>query len=122
MAGDEGRVGAASPVAAQRSRSASRIAIDVGQDRGLGVLGQVEALGGAVPGQLADREAEGFVGCGEDRGGGRGLGGEGATHPHGLGTLAGAHEGKLTHACSVGRLGSTERNYRAGLHTLHAQA
>ena len=47
------------------------------EDRRLGVLGQVEALGRAVPGERADRFAEGGVGGGEDRGGGGGRLGEG---------------------------------------------
>ena len=43
--------GAVRPSAAQRSRSAARIAIEVGEDRRLGILGQVEPLGRAVPGE-----------------------------------------------------------------------
>ena len=106
--------GAARPSAAHRSRSASRIAIDVARMRRLGVLGQVEGLGRAVPGERADRLAEGGIGGGEDGcGGGRPLG-EGTAHADGLGTLSGAHEGDVGHARSV--LGSARSLSAATVH------
>ena len=67
------------------------------EQRRLGVLGPVELVLGAFPGEPADRLAEGLVGDAERvGGGGRGLG-EGAAHPDGLAALAGEHEGDLVH-------------------------
>ena len=75
-----------------------------GEERGLGVLGAVEVVLGALPGEPADRLAEGGVGGREHGGGGGGGLGEGAAHADGLAALAGEHEGDLAHRRpSVGR-------------------
>ena len=67
------------------------------KDRRLGLLGEIEALGGTVPGDGADRLAEGAIGGREHGGcGGRGLG-ERSAHPDRLRSLSGKHEGKLRH-------------------------
>ena len=72
-----------------------------GEQRGLGVLGPVELLGGAVPGEPADGLAERGVGRGEDGGGGGRGGGERPAHADGLGALAGEHEGDLMHRAAA---------------------
>ena len=72
-----------------------------GEEGGLGVLGAVQVLLGALPGEAADGLAEGGVGGGEDGGGrGRGLG-EGAAHADELAALAGKDEGDLVHRCAA---------------------
>jgi hypothetical protein len=68
-----------------------------GEDRRLGVLGQVESFNGAVPGECAERLAEGRVGGSEHRGGGRGGRGEVPAHAHRLRALAGKDEGERRH-------------------------
>ena len=93
VAGGEGRLrgreAGCGPALAQRLEDGDRR----GEERGLGVLGQVQLLGRAVPGERADRLAEGGVGRGEHgRGGGRGRG-EIPAHAHGLRALAGEDEG-----------------------------
>ena len=60
---------------------------------GLGVLRAIQALGRAVPRELADRLAKGGVGSGEDRGRGGGGHGKFPAHAHRLRALAGEHEG-----------------------------
>ena len=90
------------------------------QDRRLGILGQVEAVGRPVPGQYADRLAKGAIGRGEDRGSGRRGLGEGLAHPDGLGALARAHELDLTHTRRLGVRTVATRNYHAWLHMFRA--
>ena len=68
-----------------------------GEEGRLGIDGQVERLGRALPGEPADRLAERVVGFGEDGRGRRRRDGEGLSHPDGLGPLAGEHEGESTH-------------------------
>ena len=64
---------------------------------GCAVLGAVELLLGALPGEPADGLAEGGIGGGKDGGGrGRGLG-EGTAHADGLAALAGEDEGDRAH-------------------------
>ena len=60
---------------------------------GLGVLGPIQSLGGAVPGEFADALTQGGVGGGEDGRGGRRGRGEVPAHAHGLRALAGEDEG-----------------------------
>ena len=66
-----------------------------GEDRGLRLLGPVERICGALPGEAADRFAERGVGRGEHGRGGRRALDQGVTHPDRLGSLAGEDEGKL---------------------------
>lgn len=64
-----------------------------GENGGLGVLGELEGVFGAVEDEVGEGEAEGVVGLFEDgAGGGVGVV-EGAAHAYGLRTLAGEEEG-----------------------------
>jgi hypothetical protein len=64
-----------------------------GEDGGLGVLGELEGVFGAVEDEVGEREAEGVVGLFKDGpGGGAGVV-EGAAHADSLGALAGEEEG-----------------------------
>jgi hypothetical protein len=65
------------------------------EDRGLRLLGPVERLGGAVPGETADRFAQRGIGHGKRGRGGRRALDQGASHADRLGPLAGENEGKL---------------------------
>ena len=63
-----------------------------GEDGGLGVLGELEGVFGAVEDDVGECEAEGVVGFFEDgAGGGVGVV-EGAAHAYGLRALAGEEE------------------------------
>ena len=63
-----------------------------GEDGGLGVLGELEGVFGAVEDDVGEAKAEGFVGFLEDgAGGGVGVV-EGAAHADGLRALAGKEE------------------------------
>ena len=55
-----------------------------GQQRGLGVLREVQPLRGTLPGERAERLAEGGIGRGEHGGGGGRGHGEIPAHAHGL--------------------------------------
>jgi hypothetical protein len=64
-----------------------------GEDGGLGVLGELESVFGAVEDDVGEAKAEGVVGFFEDgAGGGVGVV-EGAAHTYGLRALAGKEEG-----------------------------
>ena len=97
VAGDEGRVrdvdGQGVPLRADGLEVGDR----GGEERRLRVLGAVEFLLGALPGEAGDGLAERLVGSGEDGGGrGRCLG-ERPAHADGLAALAGEDEGDLVH-------------------------
>jgi len=97
MPGEEGRDRFGEPLGrptlAERREDRDR----GGEDRGLGVLGQVEPFGRAAPGEIADGLPERLIGRREDGSGGGRILGDRSAHADGLGTLAGTHEGEVTH-------------------------
>ena len=68
-----------------------------GQDRGLGVLGELELIFGAVEDQLRERKTEGLVSLFEDRARGGEVVVEVASHANGLRALTGEEKGKFCH-------------------------
>ena len=90
VAGDHGRAvrQAHAALALQHPRDGER----VGEQGGLGVLGEREVLGGTLEHQLGEPLAKGFVDLLEHFAGGREGGGEVAAHAHALAALAGEDE------------------------------
>jgi len=68
-----------------------------GEDGGLGVLGELELVVGALEDEFGESEAEGFIGLFEDGSGGGEVVVEVAAHAYGLGALAGEEEGWFRH-------------------------
>ena len=86
--------GSATPAAAQRSRSAARIAIEVARSAGWAFSVRSSRSAGPSQASAAERLAEGGVGRLEDRAGAGGPLGQLATHPDRLRALAGEDEGE----------------------------